>query len=77
MDVTFSWIDINAMIFSHLFDLMSQHHMTLEISTYGSEFVEPRIATKVALESDYMFRSLGVAWHAVALMLGKPQVDFD
>jgi hypothetical protein len=43
---------------------------TLEISTYGSELVASRIATKLIFEVRFMMRSLGVDLHGPLLMLG-------
>jgi hypothetical protein len=49
---------------------ISKHQVTVETSTYGSELVASRIATKLILEIRYMLRSLGVALDGPALMLG-------
>jgi hypothetical protein len=48
---------------------ISKRQKTVETSTYGSELVDSRIATKLILEIRYMFRSLGVALEGPALVL--------
>jgi hypothetical protein len=49
---------------------VSKSQKTVETSTYGSEFVASRVATKLILEIRYMLRSLRVALDGPALMLG-------
>jgi hypothetical protein len=49
---------------------VSKRQKTVEISTYGSELADSRVATELILEVTYMLRSLGVALDGSALMLG-------
>jgi hypothetical protein len=49
---------------------VSKHQKTVETSTYGSEFVAPRIATELILDVRFMLRSLGVDLDGPTLMLG-------
>jgi hypothetical protein len=49
---------------------ISKRQKTVETSTYGSELVASRIATKLILEIRYKLRSLGVALDRPELMLG-------
>jgi hypothetical protein len=49
---------------------ISKRQKTVEISTYGSELVAPRIATELIIEIRYMLRSLGVTLDGTALILG-------
>jgi hypothetical protein len=49
---------------------ISKRQKTVETSTYGSELVALRIANELILEVRCMLRSLGVALHVPALMLG-------
>jgi hypothetical protein len=49
---------------------ISKRQNTVETSTYGSELVASRIVTGIILEIRYMLRSLRVALHRPALMLG-------
>ena len=48
----------------------SKRQKNVELSTYGSELVATRIATKLILELRYTLRMLGVPLDGPALMLG-------
>jgi hypothetical protein len=61
---------ILVMIIHKLIRWISKRQKTVEISTYGSELVTSKVATKIILEVRYMLWSLGVALEWPELMLG-------
>jgi hypothetical protein len=55
---------------------VSKRQKTVETSSYVSELVASRIATKLILEIRYMLRSLGVAFYGPALIVGDNMSEF-